>query len=246
MQLAPRAAPPHQPTQAQASSADAVGFRVGVADAANITDRESIAALRRAAYRKAAQFEWNDESTLDWSTADDTGTVMAVWDAAGNVLSTIRASVFSDAVGAEAFLEYSLTGISLPGPALTLSRAATAPHAAQHGLFALLRIAYLSALPDTPINSAIAIVYEGAPHSGLMRECGYSFFQPQAGWDTEAVARTRPMLAVLPRAKFAHSLALRQAGLTPQSHPVQFDIAAISQSLRAQCQALAVPSAANT
>jgi hypothetical protein len=213
-----------------------INFHVGVV---NHSQRHAIAALRRAAYRGAAQFEWNDESTLDWSAADDTGTVLAVWNPAGTLLSTIRASVFSDASAAETFLEYSLAGISLPGPALVLSRAATAPDAAAHGLFALLRYAYLSALTATPISSVIAIVYEGAPHSGFMRECGYSFFEPQAAWDTEAVARTRPLLAMLPRTQFEHSLGMRRAALVGRLDSVQIDTAAIAESLRAGCAAFA-------
>jgi hypothetical protein len=234
--------PPQKPAPPQASGDALVGCRVGVA---NATQRSAVAALRRLAYREAAQFEWNDESTLDWSAADDTGTVLAVWDVAGNLLSTIRASVFSGASTAEAFLEYSLKGIDLPGPTLVLSRAATAPKAAHHGLFALLRYAYLAALPATPLNSVIAIVYEGAPHSGFMRQCGYEFFEPQAAWDTEAVARARPLLAVLPRAQFEHSLGMRRAALEGRLEGVQFDVAAIAESLRAGCAAFAASKAAD-
>jgi hypothetical protein len=231
----PKPPKPPTPTHPPAHNGEAIAFQVGVADT---TQREAVTALRRAAYRGATQFDWNDESTLDWSTADDTGTVLAVWDTAGSLLSTIRASVFADASAAEAFLEYSLAGINVPGPALVLSRAATAPAAAHHGLFALLRYAYLSALPATPVSSVIAIVYEGAPHSGFMRECGYSFFEPQAAWDSEAVARARPLLAVLPRMQFAHSLSMRRAALLGHLDSVQFDVAAIAQSLRLGCAAL--------
>ena len=209
-------------------------LRVGIAD---VTQRLELAALRRAAYRAAAQFEWNDERTLDWTAADDTGTVLAVWNPAGVLLSTLRASVFSGAGAAEAFLEYSLAGVDVPSPTLVLSRAATAPHAARHGLFALLRCAYLSALPATPVSSVIAIAYEGAPQTASMRECGYRFFVPQAAWDTEAVARTRPMLAVLPRAQFAHSLAMRRAALAQRLEGVEIDVAGIAAALRRGCTA---------
>ena len=236
MQQDPLGTQPPKPTQPPVHNGAAIAFQVGVADT---TQREAVTALRRAAYRGATQFDWNDESTLDWSTADDTGTVLAVWDTAGNLLSTIRASVFADATAVEAFLEYSLAGINVPGPTLVLSRAATAPAAAHHGLFALLRYAYLSALPATPISSVIAIVYEGAPHSGFMRECGYSFFEPQTAWDTEAVARTRPLLAVLPSAQFAHSLNMRRAALAGRLEGVCLDVAGIAESLRAGCAALA-------
>ena len=214
-----------------------LSFKVGVADGTDAAQRVAVAALRRSAYRKAAQFEWNDLSTLDWSPADDSGTVLAVWNGAGTLQSTLRASVFSSAAAAQDFLEYSLVGIDVPSPTLVLSRAATAPNAAHHGLFALLRYAYLSALPATPIASVVAIVYEGAPHSNYMRECGYEFFEPQAAWDTEAVARTRPLLAVLPRSQFAHSLNMRRTAVAQRLDGVHIDTPSIAASLIARCAA---------
>ncbi len=224
----------HRPTNNTAAPKAAHGwrYRVGVAD---ITQRDAVEALRRVAYRGAVQFEWSDEATLGWTAADDTGTVLALWDAAGTLLSTTRASVFAQAAQAETFLEYSLAGIDPISPMLVLSRVATAPGATRGGLFALLRYAYLSALAATPVRSVIAIVYEGAAHSASMRECGYEFFEPRAGWDTEAVARTRPLLAVLARERFAHSLEMRAAALGDKTADVLIDSAAIAAAFGAQC-----------
>lgn len=209
-------------------------YRVGIAAA---TERATVEALRRAAYRGANEFDWNDEATLGWSAADDTGVVLAVWDAHGALLSTTRASVFTQLHEAEAHLEYSLAGIEVALPTLVLSRVATAPEAARHGLFALVRHAYLSALASTPIGSVLAIVYEGAPHIGTMRESGYEFFEPRASWDTEAVARTRPLLAVLPRSRFERALRVRSAALAGQFDGVQVEAAAIAQAFLARCNA---------
>jgi hypothetical protein len=207
-------------------------YRVGIADP---TQRQAVEALRRAAYRQANEFDWNDEATLGWSAADDAGTVLALWDAQGALLSTTRASVFLSLGEAEASLEYSLAGIDIATPTLVLSRVATAPVAARNGLFALLRYAYLSALVLTPIGSVIAIVYEGAPHIGSMRESGYDFFEPHAGWDTEAVARTRPMLAVLPRSRFERALSVRSAALAGQLDGVRVESALLAAALSARC-----------
>ncbi len=206
-------------------------LRIGVA---NVTQRDAVENLRRRAYRGAAQFEWNDEATLGWTADDDTGTVLALWDAHGALLSTTRASVFSHVAHAQAFLEYSLEGIDPPTPMLVISRVATLPEAARSGLFALLRYAYLSALPATAVRSLIAVVYEGAAHSASMRECGYEFFEPRAGWDTEARARTRPMLAVLAQAQFAHALQARAAALAGKTADVLIDTAAIAAAINAQ------------
>ena len=211
-----------------------VRYRVGIASRAQRADVE---ALRCRAYREAAEFVWNDEATLGWTAADDAGTVLALWDAEGALLSTMRASVFSDTAAAEAFLEYSLDDVDIPTPTLVLSRAATAPDAARHGLYALLRYAYLSALAATPLRSVIAIVYEGAGQTRSMRGSGYDFFEPRSGWDTEAVARVRPLLAVLPRARFEHALGVRSAGLAGQLDGVQIESTAIAAALQARCSA---------
>lgn len=215
--------------------ADAAAWRhrVGIADA---TQRNAVGELRRAAYREAAQFDWHDEATLDWSAADDAGAVLAVWDRTGRMLSTTRASVFARAAEAEAFLEYSLEGIEVATPTLVLSRVATAPDAARLGLFALLRYAYLQALPQTPLASVVAITYEGAPHVGSMRDAGYAFFEPRAAWDSEAVARTRPLLAVLPRAHFERAFSLRAADMAGRLGGVQLQSAAVVGALRRCCQ----------
>ena len=211
-------------------------YRVGVAD---VSQRQAVSALRRAAYREAAQFEWKDEATLDWSSADDAGTVLGLWNREGELLSTTRATVFAAAGDAEAFLEYSLAGIELPTPTLVLSRVATAPAVARHGLFAYLRYAYLAALPHTALASALAITYEGAPHVGSMRDAGYSFHEPQACWDTEATPLTRPLLAVLPRRHFAQALALRRADVQGRLAEVLIDDPAIVRALDAQCATVA-------
>ena len=208
-------------------------YRVGVAD---IAQRDAVEALRRFAYRSAAQFEWNDEATLAWTAADDNGTVLALWDVHGAMLSTVRASVFGDAARAEAFLEYSLDGVDAAAPMLVVSRAATAPAAARGGLFALLRHVYLSALTATPVRSLIAVVYEGAGHSLSMRESGYQFFEPRAAWDTEARALTRPLLAVLRQQNFAHAQQTRAAALAGKTADVRIDMAAITASFDAQCR----------
>ena len=162
--------------------------------------------------------------------------MLGLWNREGELLSTTRASVFARAADAEAFLEYSLEGIELPLPTLVLSRVATAPDAARHGLFAFLRYAYLAALPHTPVASVLAITYEGAPHVGSMRDAGYSFHEPRACWDTEATPLTRPLLAVLPRVRFEQALALRRADLRARLAEVAIDAPAIRAAFAALCE----------
>jgi hypothetical protein len=224
--------PQPQPPDVRVGAGAAWRYRIGLASPA---ERDAVEAVRRRAYRRAAEFVWNDEATLGWTAADDAATVLALWDARGALLSTMRASVFTGIDAAEAFLEYSLAGVHIPTPTLVLSRAATAPDAARRGLYALVRYAYLSALAATPIRSCIAIVYDGAVQTRSMCESGYAFFEPRACWDSEAVARVRPLLAVLPRARFERAFGVRSAALSGQLDGVQIDSAAIAASLRARC-----------
>lgn len=199
-------------------------------------DADAVFAVRRAAYRAAPEFEWKDEAALAWNEADDAGTVLGLWDDAGTLQSTLRASVFGSRAAAEAFLEYSLEGAAVALPTLVFSRAATAPEAARHGLFALLRVAYLAALPATPVQSLSAIVYDGGPRLRAMAEAGYGFSEPRAGWDSEAVARRAPLLALLPRERFAGALAIARAIAGDALARVAIDTDAIAAAFAAQAQ----------
>ena len=51
------------------------------------------------------------------------------------------------------------------------------------------------------------------------------------------MARTQPMLAVLPRSQFAHSLAMRRAALAQRLEGVEIDVAGIAAALRLGCTA---------
>lgn len=197
-------------------------------------DAEAVFAVRRAAYRAAPEFDWKDEAALAWNDADDAGTVLALWDDAGTLQSTLRASVFGSRAAAEAFLEYSLDGAAVALPTLVFSRAATAPDAARHGLFALMRVAYLAALPATPLQSLSAIVYDGGPRLRAMAEAGYTFSEPRAGWDSEAVARRPPLLAVLPRERFAGALAIARVIAGEHLERVDIETPAIAAAFAAQ------------
>jgi hypothetical protein len=208
-------------------------YRIGVAGPA---DHAAIESVRRAAYRRASEFDWNDASLLAWCAADDAACVLALWDAHGELLSTVRATVFTDVGEAEAFLEYSLAGITIAPPTLVLSRAATAPNAARHGLNSLLRQVYLAAAAATSMGSVLTLVYSGGPRLEAMRAAGYDFFEPRAGWDTEAVARTQPLLAVLPRERLERAPGALSAALAKRPEAVRVEMASIVRALRSQCE----------
>ena len=202
-------------------------YRVGVAGRAQ---RAGVEAVRRAAYRQATEFDWNDEALLAWSNADDEGTVIALWDRQGEALSTVRASVFAELGPAEQLLEYSLAGIDVRTPVLVLSRAATHPSVARQGLNSVVRYAYLAAAAVARIECVVTLVYDGGPRLRSMREAGFVFSQPRAGWDTEAVARTQPLLASLPRRRIDGALRTISLAIGDRLAEVCVDTASIAQS----------------
>ena len=210
-------------------------WRVGVADAAQPGVVAAVEAVRLAAYTGAPEFRWRDAATLAWSAADDAGTVLGIWDARGRLQSTLRASVFHGRGAAQDFLEYTLDGVDLAWPSLVFSRAATHPDAARQGLFALMRQAYLAALPATPLQSLLALVYEGGPRLRAMQDAGYRLVVPQSGWDSEALALVQPLLAVLPRAQFARALDVASTALLGRDETVQVDTAGIAAAFSRRC-----------
>jgi hypothetical protein len=158
--------------------------------------RQAVVQLRRDAYRGATEFRWHGPATLAWSTADDEGLVLGLWSGPA-LLSTLRLSVFTRAATAERFLEHALAGVGALWPALVLSRAATAPGHGRHGLMAMLRWAYLHALPEGHLRSVLAVVYEDAPRLRSMQSVGYTFTVPGTSWDSEASALKPPLIAHL-------------------------------------------------
>jgi hypothetical protein len=210
-------------------------FRIGVA---RRDDRAGVEAVRRAAYRKAREFSWNDEALLRWGDADDAATVLAAWDVQGNLLSTVRCTVLPTIAQAEAFLEYSLADVDIAAPAMVLSRAATTPEAARQGLNSLLRYAYLhGAAACEPIASVMTIVYDGGPRLNAMREAGYDFCVPRASWDTEAVTHTQALLASMPRSRLLRAVAQLAHALAGPLSGVWLDNEAIRRGFAGQCQA---------
>lgn len=210
-------------------------YTVGVAGPAQ---RTGVVAVRRAAFRRATEFDWKDEALLAWGPVDDDSTVIALSDAAGRVLSTVRATVFADVAHAEQFLEYSLDGMGVATPVQVLSRAATHPEVVRHGLNSVVRYAYLAAAALAPIECAVTLVYDGGPRLRSMREAGFDLIEPRAGWDTEAVARTRPLMAVMPRARIEGALRTIACAIAPTLAETTVDAAGIAQGLRAQCRKL--------
>lgn len=206
-------------------------YRVGAAGRAQ---RSGVEAVRRAAYRRATEFDWRDDALLAWGPADDESTVIALWDAQGRALSTVRATLFAGIAQAEQFLEYSLAGMEVATPVMVLSRAATEPEVSRQGLNSVVRYAYLAAAALAPVECVVTLVYDGGPRLRSMREAGFDLVEPRAGWDTEAVARTRPLMAVLPRRRFEAALRNISLAIAERLRETEIDTVSIAQGLHSQ------------
>ncbi len=186
---------------------------IGVVDGSSRAARDAVVQLRRQAYAGAREFAWHDLATLGWTATDDRSAVLGLWHcpegggtSTRTLLSTVRATVFTQLAAAEAFLEHALDGIGAVAPALVLSRAATAPGEHGRGLLALLRVAYLQALAQAGVHSVLAVVYDDAPRVRSMQAVGYTMTPPQRSWDSEARAIAAPLVAHLAHAKFAQAM----------------------------------------
>lgn len=214
------------------SARDCDGYRYRVGVVVGAAQRAGVHAVRRAAYRQATEFDWKDEAQLAWSRTDDEGTVIALWDAQGQALSTVRASVFTELGPAEELLEYSLAGIDVCTPVLVLSRAATHPGVARQGFNSVVRYAYLAAAAASCMACVVTLVYDGGPRLRSMREAGFVFSPPRSGWDTEAVARTQPLLAWLPQDRFEGALGIISHAIGDRLDEIYIDAASIAQVFR--------------
>jgi hypothetical protein len=183
-------------------------WSIEVANGHDPQQRAAVERLRREASAAAPALRWHDPATLRWSEADDRGVVLGLWAGAGSggdrpvLLSTLRLSVFARAAAAEAFVEHALGGVGVRWPALVLSGGATAPGLGGHGLAAMLRWAYLHALPAGHLRSVLAVVYEDAPRLSAMQAVGYTLTVPSSSWDGEASALKAPLIAHLAEPHF--------------------------------------------
>ncbi len=212
-------------------------FRLGVVR--EVADQQAVVAVRQAAFAQAREFVWRDPQALAWGPDDEQATVLALWDAGGVLCATVRARVLPSAQAAQAVIEYAIEHLNLPGPLLLLSRAATHPQAQCRGANALLRVAYLSALLRTELRCVITQVYDHAPRLHAMRQAGFELSPLDSGWDSEAQARTQPLLAWMPRERVESGLRALVADNAAALQHTVMDLPAMAESLNAQCRAQA-------
>jgi hypothetical protein len=215
------------------------------ATGATALERQAVSRLRRDSFAQARQFHWQDPSALDWGPEDDRACVIGLWNEAGELVSTVRATVLRSALAAQSIIEYPIEHLRLPGPLMLLSRAATSPAHQRCGGNALVRCAYLAAAARAPVRCVITQVYDQAPRLHTMRQVGFTLTPLEGGWDSEARAITQPLLAWMLRPQFEPGAGLawtawatRAASATAAD--AAFELDAIVASLQRQCAALDV------
>ena len=198
-------------------------------------DRQAVVAVRQLAFAQAREFVWHDQQALAWGPDDEQATVLALWDADAGLSATVRAHVLPSAQVAQAVIGYPIEHLPLPGPLLLLTRAATHPKGQCRGANALLRVAYLSALLRTELRCVITQVYDHAPRLRAMQQAGFELTPLSRGWDSEARARTQPLLAWMTRERVDAGLrALLVEHAVALRHTV-IDVPAIAAALQVQC-----------
>ena len=164
-------------------------------------DMADIGELRVSEYRRAGEFVVTDVRTLLRDEHDDSDVILAAWDEADRVVSTMRGSVVSDRQEAEALLECSLPVDDSALPALVLGRAATRSDSREAGLNSALRYYFFSFALDAPVRSILGVVFAQAPRTQLMKSLGYVFHRPARTWRREVQAITPHFIACLERSR---------------------------------------------
>ncbi len=142
---------------------------------------DDINTLRMQEYSQAKGFEV-DLTTLKWRQSDSDSFVMAM-DDGERLISTMRGEVIADLKLLEKKLECPWTfPISIEGPVLLLSRAATLSSHRSSGLNLVQRYWFLRFALHHDIRYVVGTFVAHSPRERSLREMGYQFFDNPLGW----------------------------------------------------------------
>jgi len=166
------------------------------------SDAREVFDLRLSCYTQSREYNFVLTDRLRWDHRDETDVVLLVCDETGRALSTMRGGIVQDRAEAEDRMTCSVELDASSFPALLLGRASTRRECGRSGFHSALRYHFLRSAIDTPVNSAIGLVYANAPRTNLMKELGYTFHQPSRIWDPEAEMVEPAWVAHLDRSMF--------------------------------------------
>lgn len=170
-------------------------------------DAAQVFELRRECLTQSIGFHWRDTSRLRWGEADESGVVLGVIAANGELLASRRTNRFDSVPACEDFLEVSLAGVPHSLPLLPMSRTVTRPDVANHRLNALLTWMNWLLFPRSPRGTIIGSTYRAAPFLALAERAGYTLHACAASWDSEAEA-IDPVIAALQVSELPQAVAV--------------------------------------
>ncbi len=167
---------------------------------------EDIESLRIQEFRRSAQFSLLKAEKLKWGVADDASVVLAAWDDAGRVVSTMRGAVASTQAQAEAILHCSVPEALAGFPAMVLTIAATQLELRDQGFNSTLRYYFFLAAKQSGIASMLGAVYLKAPRMKIMFDIGYQVHEPQKNWQNKLKPKSQRVLAYLNQDRFDYAI----------------------------------------
>lgn len=212
-------------------------FHVGIL---SNRDAAELFELRLTCYRASRDFEWLDDSTLDWTDTDETALVFGIRDANGTLISTSRFAAATSHDEAEDHFHYSMSGVPARYPALLGTRACTAAPFVRHGMTNLVRHVTLQNVIRLRLSAILAIVYDGAPRVRSMLEAGYECYPVTHHWDREARLLSAPLALSLPSDAFGRAQQWVVANAGDMLENTSFDLPAIEAGFDSLTRAKAI------
>ncbi|HMN82968.1 MAG TPA: hypothetical protein PKA20_23985 [Burkholderiaceae bacterium] len=163
-------------------------------------------ALRLACYRVSRDFEWLDESTLDWTAEDEAAIVLGVRTEDGRLVASNRVTYATSHREAEEHFHYSMADVPARYPALLGTRTCTDSAWARFGLTSLTRYPILQNAQRLGLAAVLAVVYAGAPRVQSMLDAGYECYPIDRHWDQEARILSTPIAVSMPSNHYESAL----------------------------------------
>jgi hypothetical protein len=175
-------------------------------------DKDLVNRLRLAAYGGAAEFKLLRPDLLHWDGRSPDYIVLAAWDTAGELVSTLQGQVAGSAAAAERILGVSIEMDATCFPSFILSRAATLRGLGRSGLNSVLRWHFLRATIAAGFRTTMGLAYTGAPRLNTMFTMGYVAFRPERIWDPEVEPIATPIVVYLRAEAFEGASKLLRSG----------------------------------
>ena len=177
---------------------------------ASYKDKDDVSHLRITEFNRSSEFSVREQDKLVWSSKDDIGSVLTIWEKKDQIIATMRAMRVIGKAEAEECLSCSVHE-TVNYPVVVFNNAATRIEYRNRGLNQVLRYHFIEAALRSDVQTLISPVYEGAPRVKFMESIGYTFKVPERNWQTKLNVHSRRILAMLKNEDFQEALNLLKA-----------------------------------